>query len=80
MVTMMMLMMITAVVPFFNRIKKVMSQTQLSYSLLIMLSDRIYALRDPFGNRPLCLGKLLPAVAFTGKSKSSLSTLCALRN
>ncbi|KAG6460789.1 hypothetical protein O3G_MSEX012216 [Manduca sexta] len=32
----------------------------LSYSLVIMLKDKIYAVRDPYGNRPLCLGKILP--------------------
>ncbi|KAH9629605.1 hypothetical protein HF086_002541 [Spodoptera exigua] len=31
-----------------------------SYSLVIMLKDKIYAVRDPYGNRPLCLGKILP--------------------
>lgn len=25
-----------------------------------MLKDRIYAVRDPYGNRPLCLGKIVP--------------------
>ncbi|KAK7097131.1 amidophosphoribosyltransferase-like isoform X2 [Littorina saxatilis] len=47
-----------------GRIKKVMGEASISYSLLIMLSDRVYAVRDPYGNRPLCLGKLLPASAF----------------
>ena len=41
-----------------------MSETVISYSLVIMHDDKIYAVRDPFGNRPLCLGKLLPASAF----------------
>lgn len=31
----------------------------LSYSLLIMERDRIYGVRDPFGNRPLCIGKIM---------------------
>ena len=73
----MMITMMTTVIPFSNRIKKVMSQATLSYSLLIMLSDRIYAVRDPFGNRPLCIGKLLPAIAFTGKSEPSLCAMYA---
>ncbi|XP_048745614.2 amidophosphoribosyltransferase-like [Ostrea edulis] len=42
-----------------ERIKKIMSETILSYSLVIMHADKIYAVRDPFGNRPLCLGKLV---------------------
>lgn len=44
-----------------------MAETLTSYSLVIMHLDKIYAVRDPFGNRPLCLGKLLPAAAFSGK-------------
>ena len=51
----------------FFRIKRIMAETLTSYSLVIMHHDKIYAVRDPFGNRPLCLGKLLPAAAFSGK-------------
>lgn len=36
-----------------------MSAMELSYSLLVMTYDRIYALRDPYGNRPLCVGQIL---------------------
>ncbi|CAC5408921.1 purF [Mytilus coruscus] len=50
-----------------GRIKRIMSETLTSYSLVIMHHDKIYALRDPFGNRPLCVGKLYPAAAFSGK-------------
>lgn len=42
------------------RIKEVMRLTPLSYSLVIMYRDKLYAARDPYGNRPLCLGKLVP--------------------
>lgn len=42
------------------RIKNLMHLAPLSYSLCIMLKDKIYALRDPYGNRPLCLGKIVP--------------------
>ncbi|CAH1118556.1 unnamed protein product [Phaedon cochleariae] len=42
------------------RIRHLMQLAPLSYSLCIMLKDRIYAVRDPYGNRPLCLGKILP--------------------
>ncbi|KAL3286563.1 hypothetical protein HHI36_001065 [Cryptolaemus montrouzieri] len=41
------------------RIRHVMHLAPLSYSLVVMLKDRIYAVRDPYGNRPLCLGKIL---------------------
>lgn len=42
------------------RIKHFMQLAPLSYSLVIMLKNKIYAIRDPYGNRPLCLGKILP--------------------
>ncbi|XP_026277456.1 amidophosphoribosyltransferase [Frankliniella occidentalis] len=44
------------------RIKHLMSLTPLSYSLVIMEKDRIFGVRDPYGNRPLCLGKIVPVV------------------
>lgn len=43
------------------RIKHLMSLAPLSYSLVIMLRNKIYAVRDTYGNRPLCLGKILPS-------------------
>ncbi|KAI8799193.1 amidophosphoribosyltransferase [Biomphalaria glabrata] len=48
-----------------GRIKNMMQETVASYSLLIMHKDRIWAVRDSYGNRPLCIGKLLPADAVT---------------
>uniref|UniRef100_A0A8D8M1M9 Amidophosphoribosyltransferase n=1 Tax=Cacopsylla melanoneura TaxID=428564 RepID=A0A8D8M1M9_9HEMI len=42
------------------RITHLMKLTPLSYSLVIMEKDRVYAVRDPYGNRPLCIGKVLP--------------------
>lgn len=42
-----------------GRIYEMMQLTQLSYSLVIMTQDCIYAVRDPHGNRPLCIGKLM---------------------
>ena len=35
-----------------------MSAVDLSYALVVMTYDRIYAIRDPYGNRPLCIGTL----------------------
>ncbi len=29
-----------------------------SYSLVVMTEDKVIGIRDPYGNRPLCLGKL----------------------
>lgn len=37
---------------------QLMSLAPLSYSLVILYDECIYAIRDPFGNRPLCLGAL----------------------
>lgn len=42
------------------RIRHFMQLAHLSYSLVIMFKDKIYAVRDVFGNRPLCLGKIVP--------------------
>lgn len=42
------------------RIRHFIQMAPLSYSLVIMLKDRIYGVRDPFGNRPLCIGKIVP--------------------
>uniref|UniRef100_A0A1A9WFN2 Amidophosphoribosyltransferase n=1 Tax=Glossina brevipalpis TaxID=37001 RepID=A0A1A9WFN2_9MUSC len=42
------------------RIRQFMESTPLSYSLVIMIKDKIYAVRDVYGNRPLCLGKIVP--------------------
>lgn len=46
------------------RIKNMMNLIPTAYALLIMVHDTIYAVRDPFGNRPLCLGTLeLPSTS-----------------
>ncbi|XP_046984300.1 amidophosphoribosyltransferase-like isoform X2 [Schistocerca americana] len=42
------------------RIKHLMQLAPLSYSLVIMQDDHIYGVRDPYGNRPLCIGKIVP--------------------
>ncbi|GIY28967.1 amidophosphoribosyltransferase [Caerostris darwini] len=39
------------------RIKFLMTKTKLAYSLVIMSEDRIHAVRDPFGLRPLFSGE-----------------------
>ena len=44
-----------------------MSETSTAYALVIMCGDKIYAVRDPFGNRPLCIGKLLSATCLGSK-------------
>ncbi len=37
---------------------KAMIDLKGSYSLVIMTENKLYAVRDPYGNRPLCLGKI----------------------
>ena len=44
-----------------SRLLHFMSLTPLSYSLIIMYDECIYAIRDPYGNRPLCIGMLFTA-------------------
>jgi amidophosphoribosyltransferase len=41
-----------------NAIKKSVNQIKGSFSLVIMIKDKLIAIRDPFAIRPLCLGKL----------------------
>lgn len=36
-----------------------MKYTSTSYSLAIMYKDSLYGVRDPIGNRPLAIGKLM---------------------
>lgn len=58
------------------RIKHLMKLAPLSYSLVIMLKNKIYAVRDPYGNRPLCLGKILPQ----NERKSNINDCLELKN
>uniref|UniRef100_F1L2Z8 Amidophosphoribosyltransferase n=1 Tax=Ascaris suum TaxID=6253 RepID=F1L2Z8_ASCSU len=61
-----------------------MSSLRMSYSLLVMTYDRIYALRDPYGNRPLCVGTLYsptqhdPRVPGRAYAYMAASESCAL--
>lgn len=41
-----------------KRVINALSQIEGAYSLLLMINDTMIAARDPFGFRPLCLGKL----------------------
>jgi amidophosphoribosyltransferase len=41
-----------------ERIRSFMVQAQGAYSLAVLTRDALYAVRDPHGFRPLCLGKL----------------------
>ncbi|MDD5126615.1 MAG: amidophosphoribosyltransferase [Dehalococcoidales bacterium] len=41
-----------------GKIQYAMRRIQGAYSLVLMTKDRLFAVRDPFGVRPLCLGKV----------------------
>jgi amidophosphoribosyltransferase len=44
--------------PVIEAVKKSLEQTKGAYSLLILLEDRLLAVRDPAGLRPLAMGRL----------------------
>lgn len=52
-----------------SRIKNLMKEAPTAYSLLIMHRDVIYAVRDPYGNRPLCIGRLIPVSDINDKGQ-----------
>ncbi len=43
---------------FDHALREVLHQIQGAYSMVIQTTDRLYAIRDPFGVRPLCLGRM----------------------
>ncbi|KAK0416664.1 hypothetical protein QR680_012617 [Steinernema hermaphroditum] len=61
-----------------------MSEVRTSYSLIVMTFDRIYALRDPYGNRPLSIGTLYSNSSMVNGAKReplgfvAVSESCAL--
>jgi len=54
-------------------IKSAMNVLEGAYSLLIMTNDRLIAVRDKIGFRPLCMGKMQDAIVFASET-------CALDN
>nr|CAB3265057.1 amidophosphoribosyltransferase-like [Phallusia mammillata] len=42
-----------------ERLTKLMTRTPAAYSLVMLHNDVVYAARDPYGNRPLCVGRLV---------------------
>lgn len=57
-----------------SRLLHFVSLTPLSYALIVMYDECLYALRDPFGNRPLCIGMLFTA-SVDGNPRSSREKL-----
>ena len=43
-----------------------MNETQCSYALVILTKDGIFGVRDPYGNRPLCVGKIVRSSSDSG--------------
>ena len=41
-----------------GRLENLMKSTPTAYSLVLMHKDVVYAARDPYGNRPLCIGRI----------------------
>ncbi|XP_072170954.1 amidophosphoribosyltransferase-like [Diadema setosum] len=54
-----------------GRIRQLMSEALMAYSLLILHGSTIYAVRDPYGNRPLCIGRLMRAGVINYHMKDS---------
>ena len=51
-------------------VKNVMKRLQGSYSFTFMIDDRVFGLRDPYGIRPLCLGKIKNGYIIASESVS----------
>ncbi len=49
-------------------LKNLMSMLQGSYSMTIMINNRVFAIRDPLGFRPLCLGRTKSGYAAASES------------
>jgi len=53
-----------------ERIEKAVKYCKGAYSLLFLMKDRLIAVRDPYGFRPLVVGKLNNAVVFASETTS----------
>ena len=57
-----------------DAIRATMAELDGAYSLTIMIKDRIFGVRDPYGFRPLCIGKFDKAYMMVSES-AALDTL-----
>lgn len=57
-------------------ILRTMEEIRGAYSLVVMTGDRLYGIRDPFGVRPLCLGRLDGGYVLSSES-AALDTIGA---
>ena len=60
-----------------ERIERTMASWRGAYSLVVLTSDRIVAVRDPWGFRPLSIGRLPDGGWATASETSALATLGA---
>lgn len=51
-------------------IKNVCRELAGSYAFTLLINDRVFALRDPYGIRPLCLGKFSDGTGYIAASES----------
>jgi amidophosphoribosyltransferase len=51
-------------------IKAVCKELIGSYAFVLLIDDRVFAIRDPYGIRPLCLGKMKDGKGFVAASES----------
>ncbi len=59
---------LTSTLDPFRAIKETMSKLEGSYSLVLLIGDRIFGVRDPHGFRPLCLGRVDHGYALASES------------
>lgn len=53
---------------FSDKIKDALKQISGAYSLVLMTDEALYAIRDPKGFRPLCIGKIGKSIIFASES------------
>jgi len=60
-----------------ERLPVLMEQAEGAYSLVLLTRDAVYAVRDPWGFRPLCIGRLNGAGWVTASESCALATIGA---
>jgi amidophosphoribosyltransferase len=60
---------------WFERLKAAMQMWVGAYSLVVMTSDHVFAVRDPWGFRPLCVGRLPSGGHVAASETGALRTL-----
>src|SRR5579863_3011916 len=63
--------------PMIERIKRVLEVARGAYSIVLCTKDELYAFRDPWGVRPLCLGELSEGGYVVASESCALGTIGA---